>query len=145
MSDYLVIYDGRCNLCSNLVQALERLDQGQRFQYLPMQSPEIQRWEITPERCEQGMILISLRDPIQRWQGSEAAEEISRLFPVGRDLIAAYRALPGLKTVGDRIYAWIRDNRYSLFGQRSQLYTSSQPPACEGTCVGLIQKSSNSG
>ncbi|MEO0410165.1 MAG: DCC1-like thiol-disulfide oxidoreductase family protein, partial [Cyanobacteria bacterium P01_A01_bin.135] len=34
---YYVIYDGSCNLCVNLVKALETIDQGQRFRYIPMQ------------------------------------------------------------------------------------------------------------
>lgn len=135
---YLVVYDGRCNLCSNLVQVLERLDQGQRFQYLPMQATAaLADWQITPEDCEQGMILVSMADRNQRWQGSDAAEEISRLLPVGNGFVAAYRAVPGLKGVGDRFYAWIRDHRYQVFGQRPELYTSDLPPQidCDSHCA----------
>ena len=34
---YYVIYDGNCNLCVTFTQLLETFDQGQRFQYIPMQ------------------------------------------------------------------------------------------------------------
>jgi predicted DCC family thiol-disulfide oxidoreductase YuxK len=51
-----------------------------------------------------GMILINgrdreaaLRDRDQRWQGSNAAEEITRLLPLGDLFIQAYRALPSMK------------------------------------------------
>ena len=37
----------------------------------------------------------------------------------------AYRAFPGLKQVGDKLYAQIRNRRYELFGQRATTYTSS--------------------
>jgi predicted DCC family thiol-disulfide oxidoreductase YuxK len=74
---------------------------------------------ITAQDCEKGMILINVADPTQRWQGSDAAEEIGRLLPMGNGFVAAYRALPGLKWMGDRVYAQIRDNRYALFGKRS--------------------------
>lgn len=132
---YLVVYDGRCNLCSNLVQALERIDQGQRFQYLPMQATDaLAEWQITPEQCEQGMILVSLAQPEQRWQGSDAAEEISRLLPIANGVVAAYRAVPGLKGIGDRFYAWIRDHRYQVFGQRPELYSSNITPNLQSTC-----------
>jgi predicted DCC family thiol-disulfide oxidoreductase YuxK len=71
------------------------------------------------------MILIDANEPQRRWQGSDAAEEIGRLLPLGSIFVDAYRALPGAKWVGDRIYAQIRDNRYTLFGKRSCTYQST--------------------
>jgi predicted DCC family thiol-disulfide oxidoreductase YuxK len=72
-----------------------------------------------------GMILIDGNTPEKRWQGSDAAEEIGRLLPMGGVFVDAYQALPGVKKLGDRIYAQVRDNRYSLFGKRATTYTSS--------------------
>ncbi len=129
---YTVIYDGECNLCSNLVQVLERLDQGRQFHYVPMQDQQtLDQWSITSEDCEQGMILISEADPQQRWQGSDAAEEIARLLPAGDLFIKAYRALPGLKSLGDRGYEQIRDHRYDWFGRRSEIYRAG---CSSGSC-----------
>jgi len=49
---YYVIYDGNCNLCTTLVQLLERLDQGTQFQYIPMQDQQaLSQFGITPEDC----------------------------------------------------------------------------------------------
>ncbi|EAW35676.1 thiol-disulfide oxidoreductase DCC family protein [Lyngbya sp. PCC 8106] len=128
---YHVIYDGNCNLCVTLVQLLENLDQGQKFQYIPMQNEaELNRFGITSTDCEQGMILIDDNNPQRRWQGSDAAEEIGNLLPAGNLFVSAYRALPGLKWTGDRIYEQVRDNRYQWFGQRSSTYNSAYP-SCE--------------
>jgi predicted DCC family thiol-disulfide oxidoreductase YuxK len=128
---YYVIYDGNCNLCTTLVQLLERLDQGDRFQYIPMQDqPALSQFGITPQDCEQGMIVINAAAPEQRWQGSDAAEEIGRLLPLGNIFVSAYRALPGAKWTGDRAYAQIRDNRYALFGKRDRTYQPLYPAAC---------------
>ncbi|MEE3719033.1 DCC1-like thiol-disulfide oxidoreductase family protein [Tumidithrix elongata RA019] len=128
---YNVIYDGDCNLCSNLVQVLEKLDRGHLFQYVPMQDRQtLERFEITPQDCEMGMILIDADRPTHRWQGSDAAEEIGRLLPLGNPFIAAYRALPGMKWLGDRVYAQVRDRRYHLFGRRSHTYYSAYPIGC---------------
>ncbi|HEY9661044.1 MAG TPA: DCC1-like thiol-disulfide oxidoreductase family protein [Allocoleopsis sp.] len=125
---YFVIYDGNCNLCVTLVQVLENLDQGDRFQYIPMQDQEnLDRFGITAQDCELGMILIDGDQPDRRWQGSDAAEEIGQLFPLGAAFVAAYRGLPGLKWTGDRVYEQVRDHRYALFGKRSTLYQSSYP------------------
>jgi predicted DCC family thiol-disulfide oxidoreductase YuxK len=124
--NYYVIYDGNCNLCVTLVQLLETLDQGKLFRYAPMQDEQtLSQWGITAQDCEQGMILIDSNQPQRRWQGSNAAEEIGRLLPLGSIFVDAYRALPGIKWAGDRFYEQIRDNRYTIFGKRSSTYQSS--------------------
>ncbi|AFZ55847.1 DUF393 domain-containing protein [Anabaena cylindrica FACHB-243] len=123
---YTVIYDGQCNLCVTLVQLLETLDQGKLFRYIPMQDEQmLSQWGITAQDCEQGMILIDNNDPLKRWQGSNAAEEIGRLLPLGNLFVEAYRALPGMKWAGDRFYEQIRDHRYTLFGKRGDTYQSA--------------------
>jgi predicted DCC family thiol-disulfide oxidoreductase YuxK len=132
---YYVVYDGNCNLCVNLVQVLETLDHGQHFLYVPMQDQAtLGQLSVTPQSCELGMILVDATDPTRRWQGSDAAEEIGRLLPSGHIFISAYRALPGLKWVGDRCYEQIRDHRYALFGRRSTTYLSNYPLCSSGHC-----------
>src|SRR6476469_4003711 len=116
---YNVIYDGNCNLCVTLVQALENLDKGQLFEYTPMQDEDtLNRFGITAQDCEMGMILINADTPEQRWQGSDAAEENARLLPVDDAFVAAYRAIPRVKEADARCYEQIRDNRYTIFGKR---------------------------
>lgn len=131
---YTVIYDGQCNLCSNLVQLLESLDKGDRFQYLPMQDQAgLDRYKVTAQDCELGMLLIDNENLDRRWQGSSAAEEIGRLLPLGNIFVTAYRSLPGIKWLGDRVYEQVRDNRYALFGRRPKIYESAYP-VCDSTC-----------
>ncbi|MGF1518357.1 MAG: thiol-disulfide oxidoreductase DCC family protein [Nodosilinea sp.] len=132
---YCVIYDGNCNLCVTLVQILELIDQGAQFQYVPMQdSPTLARYSITPADCEAGMILIEQQAPDRRWQGSDAAEEIGRLLPLGNPFVQAYRALPAAKQMGDRVYAFVRDRRYDFFGKRGDRYDSAFPLCEDGSC-----------
>ncbi|MDJ0519385.1 MAG: DCC1-like thiol-disulfide oxidoreductase family protein [Trichodesmium sp. MO_231.B1] len=132
--NYIVIYDGNCNLCVTLVQVLENIDQGQLFEYIPMQDLEtLNQFSITAEDCEMGMILIKANAPECRWQGSDAVEEIGRLLPTGNIFVAAYRSLPGAKWMGDRFYEQIRDNRYTIFGKRSTTYHSPYPVGCKAS------------
>jgi predicted DCC family thiol-disulfide oxidoreductase YuxK len=128
---YHVIYDGNCNLCTTLTHALAQLDRGDRFDYIPMQDKAtLAQFDITAADCEMGMILIDAENPCRRWQGSDAAEEITNLLPLGNAPIGLYRTLPGLKALGDRLYAQIRDNRYQWFGRRAQTDRSPYPIGC---------------
>jgi predicted DCC family thiol-disulfide oxidoreductase YuxK len=132
---YHVIYDGNCNLCVNLVKLLEQLDQGRQFCYAPMQDQAVlDSFGIAPQTCELGLILLRADNPAQRWQGSAAAEEIGRLLPAGESFVNAYRAIPGLKGLGDRFYEQIRDNRYQLFGKRDAVYQPTYPICPDGAC-----------
>lgn len=132
---YYIVFDGNCNLCTNLVRALETIDRGQQFQYIAMQDRDtLATFNITPQDCEQGMILLDASNLNRRWQGSSAAEEIGRLLPLGSPLVALYRAMPGLKPGGDRVYEHVRDHRYELFGEREITYTSAYPVCSTGTC-----------
>ncbi|MBW4697333.1 MAG: DUF393 domain-containing protein [Aphanocapsa lilacina HA4352-LM1] len=125
----MVIYDGLCNLCVNLVQWLEGLDEGRQFRYVPMQDQTgLERYEVAPGQCEAGMILIDPGPPERRYQGSAAAEEIARRMPGGEAVIAVYRSVPGLSELGDGCYVRIRDHRYDWFGRRSEIYCSTYPP-----------------
>jgi predicted DCC family thiol-disulfide oxidoreductase YuxK len=131
--NYFVIYDGNCNLCVTLVKLLENLDKGKQFSYVPMQNLEkLQQLAITPQDCELGIILINSQQSEKRWQGSNAAEEIGRLLPMGEIFAKAYQALPGLKFVGDRVYEQVRDHRYTLFGKRTNTYKSQY--CTDGNC-----------
>ena len=131
MMKYHVIYDGKCNLCATFAQLLEQFDRGEVFDYIPMQDEAtLAEFGITATDCEAGMILVDGNQPEQRWQGSDAAEEIVRLLPLGELFISAYRAIPGMKWIGDRNYEQIRDNRYKWFGKREDTYDSAYPFRC---------------
>ena len=117
---YQVVYDNKCNLCSTFAQVLKQFDREQTFNYIPMQDESaLAQYDITTKDCEAGMILIDADKPERRWQGSQAAEEIARLLPLGEAFVATYRAIPGMKWLGDRSYEQIRDNRYEWFGERN--------------------------
>ena len=128
---YHVIYDGKCNLCSTFAQLLEQFDRGEIFDYIPMQDEaNLREFGISAKDCEAGMILVNGNQPEKRWQGSDAAEEIASLLPLGDLFISAYRAIPGMKWMGDRSYEQIRDNRYEWFGKRNDTYKSAYPFRC---------------
>ncbi|BAZ45669.1 putative thiol-disulfide oxidoreductase DCC [Chondrocystis sp. NIES-4102] len=120
MMKYYVVYDSDCNLCTTFAQLLQQYDRGSIFAYIPMKDQAtLAQFDIFPTDCEAGMFLIDAQQPDKRWQGSNAAEEIARLLPLGEMFVAAYRAIPGMKWFGDRTYEQIRDHRYQWFGKTS--------------------------
>ena len=132
---FCVIFDGNCNLCVTLVRLLETLDQGSQFRYIAMQDHDaLASFGLQPADCQAGMILINLENTEQRWQGSDAAEEIGRRLPLGQVFVQAYRQLPGFKPTGDQVYEYVRDHRYALFGKRSDQYQSVHPWCSDDTC-----------
>ena len=129
---YHVVFDGNCNLCVTFTQLLEKFDQGKLFDYIPMQDElSLKQFNITAADCEMGMILLDGANPQNRWQGSNAAEEIVNLLPIGEVFIKVYRSLPGVKVFGDRAYEQIRDNRYNWFGKRDSTYKTVYPFGCK--------------
>ena len=128
---YHVIYDGNCNLCVTFTKLLAQYDGGNMFDYIPMQDEAtLKQFDISQEDCTLGMILIDSQQPQRRWQGSAAAEEIARLLPLGKALVSAYRAIPGIKWLGDSTYEQIRDNRYNWFGKTDATYYSEYGFGC---------------
>lgn len=111
------------------------MDQGRQFCYAPMQDrATLDPLGIAPEECEQGMILVNAENPSERWQGSDAAEEIGCRVPFGASFVSLYRSLPMIKQMGDRAYEQIRDNRYRWFGKRMETYTSKFPICENNSC-----------
>ncbi|WP_324282369.1 DCC1-like thiol-disulfide oxidoreductase family protein [Cyanobacterium aponinum UTEX 3222] len=138
-ANYIIIYDGNCNLCVNFTKLLERFDRGKLFRYIPMQNTAIlETLNITPQDCEQGMILKNIEDNSLIWQGSEAAEKIIELLPNGQLFINAYRSIPNLKFIGDKSYLKIRDNRYQWFGGREKTYYSPYNLNCKNNSDCLV-------
>jgi len=130
---YLVIYDGDCNLCTGLVQLLEKLDQGKTFVYSPMQNVAVLvQFQLAIADLALGVMLIDLDRPEMRWQGTSAIEEIAKLLPHGAPFVNLYRQIKPIKWLGDRTYEQIRDYRYNLFGRRSQTFVSEYAPVCRG-------------
>ena len=128
---YHVIYDGNCNLCVTFTKLLEQFDRGRIFDYIPMQEEtSLEKFGITAEDCQMGMILLEDEKPEQKWQGSDAAEEIARLLPLGDAFVTAYRGIPGMKWLGDKAYERVRDNRYSWFGKTDATYYPNYPFNC---------------
>jgi predicted DCC family thiol-disulfide oxidoreductase YuxK len=111
----LVLYDGQCALCLKSVAALRPLDWLHRLhlqnardlESLPPRDPPL-----VPEQLLEQMHLLP---PGGRkvYRGFEAFRWIAWRLPLLWPL-APFLYLPGMKSLGQRVYLWIARNRFRL-------------------------------
>ena len=108
---YYLIHDPNCPTCGPFIQLLQSLDRGRLFICISLEDSErLRDFQLTAEDAKQkGLILIDADETFRRWYGSEAIEEIITVFPMGYLLISTYRAMPGAKPIGDRVYVTLKD------------------------------------
>jgi predicted DCC family thiol-disulfide oxidoreductase YuxK len=112
VSEYTVIYDGDCRMCSRIVRmlhswgggvletvAFQQADVGSRFPWISSADFQASLQLVGPGR--------------KTWQGGAAIEQLLTILPRGRAISWIFR-IPLIRYFADRIYRWIARNRYRL-------------------------------
>jgi predicted DCC family thiol-disulfide oxidoreductase YuxK len=112
----VLIYDGDCGLCRTSALWIMRCALGggaTQFEILPCRSSaRRQRFpQVSEESCLTAMRLVLPDGRVLG--GADAVPEILLRIPRWRWLARIF-ALPGVRPVARRIYAWIADNRMRL-------------------------------
>jgi predicted DCC family thiol-disulfide oxidoreductase YuxK len=110
---YTCVYDGTCNVCTRLANALRRWDRDGRIEVVPSQAPGVTaRFPWIPARAyAEALQLIGPAG--QTWQGAAAVEELLNILPRGR-LVSWLFRIPLVRVVANRTYKWFARNRYRL-------------------------------
>ena len=129
-SSSIIVYDGHCNLCNRSLQFVLNHDSGNRFVYIPFQSPQgrtiCERFGI--EFTESTSMLL-LEDR-QLYMRSRAWQKILGRLSLGYRLASfVIRVLP--TSLCDRAYDFIGDRRYRWFGTSSSCRLVEQKPLPE--------------
>jgi len=106
----LLIYDGKCTVCSRQVQNLEGLI-GDRFEKESFRTDKFfeRHPEISKEACE---LAIQLLLPTGRiYSGAEAVARVVALRKIFLPAMWLYY-VPGLRSLWDAFYRFIAKNRY---------------------------------
>lgn len=109
-----LVYDADCAMCRASALWLMRRAMGAgQLEILPCRSgPRRARFpQITDERCMRGMQLVLPDGRIL--EGADAVPELLRRIPRWR-WAASLLALPGVRVVAGRAYAWIAANRMRI-------------------------------
>lgn len=122
----IVVFDGRCPLCSANARFILRHDRARRFRLAAMQGEAGQalfrRFGIDPADPET-LILVEGQ---HAWRDSDAILAIwSGLGGAWRVAAALGRLVPGF--LRNALYRWVARNRYRLFGRRETCRLPSDP------------------
>ena len=112
--EYVLVYDGNCNVCGKLVRVLQRWDRdSRRLEIVPSQAPGVHaRFPWIPARAYTES--VQLVGPHGRtWQGAAAVEQVIDLMPKGR-LVTWIFSIPFVRPLAERFYRWFARNRYRL-------------------------------
>lgn len=111
----VVLFDGVCNFCNRTLRLLVRVDHDGRFLFAPLQSPVgtelLERHGLDADYFES---LVLVADG-EYYTKSTAALRICRELDGPLPLLYAGILLP--ERLRDRIYEFVADHRYQLFGK----------------------------
>lgn len=116
---WLALYDGHCRICTGQAKNLKELAGGAGAGRLEIRSFQEKGAlddlpGLTWDACMQRMHVVSPEGDV--YTGAEA---IARAFSLRRGVgwVAFACYVPGLRSLADRAYQYVADNRYRLFGK----------------------------
>jgi predicted DCC family thiol-disulfide oxidoreductase YuxK len=126
---HLVLYDGVCGLCNQLVQFLLTHDRGDVFMFASLQSATgkalVARWGGNPEDLSSFYVVADFRTADARVvTKSDAALFLAQELGWPWTLARVARVLP--RAIRDRLYDVIARSRYRVFGRYEQCQIPSE-------------------
>ena len=107
----VVLYDGRCRLCTAGADRIRRFDAEARLEVLSLHEPEVAARFPSIRREDVLAEMHFVRPDGSIAKGHEAVREVLKVIPRYRWL-ALFWDLPGFQFVADRVYKWVARNRY---------------------------------
>lgn len=122
----ILIFDGNCGFCTRSVRLLKRLDRHRRVTALPFQQAGVPATHgLSSAQCASAAWAVTPDG--QRHPGAGAINMVLAVV-LGTRLPLWIYALPGIRQLQDRVYAWVARNRSKLRGDTS--YCTQHPEAC---------------
>ena len=113
----IVVFDGKCNLCSSVVKFTLRHEEGERFSFAPITSDVgselMARFDYNPDDART-FVIVDNGDIYDRSDGAiRLLKGLESPLPLLGTLL---KLVP--KLLRDRGYQLIADSRYKLFGRK---------------------------
>jgi predicted DCC family thiol-disulfide oxidoreductase YuxK len=114
--EYIVFFDGHCNLCNSTVDFIFRKDRKQRIFVASLQSDFAQRL-LPPDYVQaENLDTIVLYAKGKIYVRSTAVLKVLQLLPFGYKLLYGTIIIP--RFIRDAVYKWIARNRLRWFGRK---------------------------
>lgn len=119
----ILIYDGYCNLCINLIKMLEpqnRVGDGEfKMRFVPFQKADalIEQYGLKREELKSALHFISEAGEV--FKAGEAVARLSDFFPMLKVGSGFFKT-----QLGEKFYRLIAANRYGIFGCSDECYIS---------------------
>ncbi len=116
MPQYVILFDGVCNLCNTFVQFIIRHDKKNKFNFAPLQSnyaiEVIQKYNLNNNQLQSVVFIANQKI----YTKSNAALQIAKHLGGLWSLFACLNIFP-LK-FRDAVYNYVAKNRYKWFGKK---------------------------
>lgn len=109
----VLFFDGLCNLCNGLVDALLALDRERRLLFAPLQGTTAQALDVNA-----GFDSVVLIDVDGVWRDSDAVLKTTGFLPQPFRSLRYLKYMP--RCIRDKIYKFVVGERYRWFGRRSE-------------------------
>ena len=107
-----LFYDGECGFCRDAVAVLSRWDREGRIELIPFQdAARVARFGLPLPALAAAMHLVLPDSRVVA--GADAVPELGRLLP-GKRWLTWLFAVPGVRPIARRAYAWIAARRRCL-------------------------------
>lgn len=119
----ILIYDGYCNLCINLIKTLElqnRINTGEfKMHFVPFQKADalIEQYGLKREELKSALHFISESGEV--FKAGEAVSKLGEHFPMLKIGSGFFKT-----ELGEKFYKLIAANRYGVFGCADECYIS---------------------
>jgi len=114
--DFIILFDGVCNLCNGSVQFVLKRDKAAFFKFASLQSDTgqdlLKRFDL-PTDDYNSFVLIEQRSVFTK---STAALRVARKLDGWWRFLYVFMVIP--RPVRDAVYGFIARNRYRMFGKR---------------------------
>ncbi len=112
--DYIVVYDGICDVCKRLIGLVEKWDRNFILEAVPSHTPGIAaRFPWIPARAYAESVQVIRTSDGKTWHGAAALEQILNVLPSGFFITWLF-TIPFIRPLAEKFYRWFARNRAGL-------------------------------
>ncbi len=118
MPEFIILFDGVCNLCNGFVQFVIKNDPNAKFKFGTLQSAKAKELLLANNINAKELSSVVFIANNKVYTQSDAALKIAQNLGFAWSLTSVFLIIP--KFIRDAVYKFIAKNRYRWFGKKDQ-------------------------